>query len=52
MPITLLILLAAFGALVAACLPVLLAFSAVLASLGLYALVTHGYSGDYQRPRP
>ena len=39
-PITLLILLAAFGSLVAACLPVLLAFSAVLASLGLYALVT------------
>ena len=47
-PITLLILLAAFGSLVAACLPVVLAFSAVLASLGLYALVTHGYSGDYQ----
>ena len=47
-PITLLILLAAFGSLVAACLPVVLAFSAVLASLGLYALFTHGYSGDYQ----
>ena len=47
-PITLLILLAAFGSLVAATLPVVLAFSAVLASLGLYALVTHGYSGDYQ----
>ena len=39
-PMTLIILLAAFGALVAAGLPVLLAFSAVLASLGLYSLVT------------
>jgi RND superfamily putative drug exporter len=48
LPITLLILLGAFGALVAAGLPVLLAFSAVLASLGIYSLVTHGYSGDYQ----
>jgi uncharacterized membrane protein YdfJ with MMPL/SSD domain len=47
-PITLIILLVAFGALVAAGLPVLLAFSAVLASLGIYALVTHAYSGDYQ----
>jgi RND superfamily putative drug exporter len=47
-PITLLILLAAFGALVAAGLPVLLAFSAVLASLGLFSLVTHVSSGDYQ----
>ena len=47
-PITLVILLAAFGALVAAGLPVLLAFSAVLASLGLYALVTHAYAGDYE----
>jgi uncharacterized membrane protein YdfJ with MMPL/SSD domain len=47
-PLTLLILLVAFGALVAAGLPVLLAFSAVLASLGMYALVTHLYSGDYQ----
>ena len=47
-PITLLILLAAFGSLVAATLPVVLAFSAVLASLGLYALLTNGYSGDYQ----
>ena len=26
----------------------LLAFSAVLASLGLFALVTHVYAGDYQ----
>ena len=47
-PITLLILLAAFGSIVAAMLPVVLAFSAVLASLGLYALVTNAYSGDYQ----
>ena len=47
-PLTLLILLAAFGALVAAGLPVLLAFSAVLASLGLFSLVTHASSGDYQ----
>jgi uncharacterized membrane protein YdfJ with MMPL/SSD domain len=47
-PITLIILLAAFGALVAAGLPVLLAFSAVLASLGLFALITHAYAGDYQ----
>jgi len=47
-PITLAILLAAFGSLVAASLPVVLAFSAVLASLGLYGLFTHAYSGDYQ----
>ncbi len=47
-PITLIILLVAFGAVVAAGVPVLLAFSAVLASLGLFALVTHAYSGDYQ----
>jgi RND superfamily putative drug exporter len=47
-PITLIILLVAFGALVAASLPVVLAFSAVLASLGLYALFTHLTSGDYQ----
>jgi RND superfamily putative drug exporter len=47
-PLTLLILLGAFGALVAAGLPVMLAFSAVLASLGLYSLVTHASSGDYQ----
>jgi len=47
-PLTLLILLGAFGTLVAAGLPVLLAFSAVLASLGAYSLVTHVSSGDYQ----
>jgi uncharacterized membrane protein YdfJ with MMPL/SSD domain len=47
-PITLLILLVSFGSLVAAGLPVLLAFSAVLASLGLFSIVTHAYAGDYQ----
>ncbi len=47
-PITLIILLAAFGALVAAGLPVLLAFSAVLASLGIFAAITHVYAVDYQ----
>ena len=47
LPITLIILLVAFGAIVAAGLPVVLAFSAVLASLGLYALFTHLTSGAY-----
>ena len=47
-PITLAILLVSFGALVAAGLPVLLAFSAVLASFGLFSIVTHVYAGDYQ----
>jgi uncharacterized membrane protein YdfJ with MMPL/SSD domain len=47
LPITLLILLFAFGALVAAGLPVLLAFSAVLASIGLYSLFTHILPGDF-----
>jgi RND superfamily putative drug exporter len=41
LPLTLAILLVAFGALVAAGLPVLLAFSAVLAATGLNALVSH-----------
>ena len=41
LPITLLILLAVFGALVAAGIPVVLAFSAVLATFGLSALVSH-----------
>jgi RND superfamily putative drug exporter len=41
LPITFLILLFAFGAFVAAGLPVLLAFSAVLASIGLDALTSH-----------
>ena len=40
-PITFLILLVAFGAFVAAGIPVLLAFSAVLASGGLAALISH-----------
>jgi RND superfamily putative drug exporter len=40
-PITFVILLFAFGAFVAAGVPVLLAFSAVLASLGLAAVVSH-----------
>jgi RND superfamily putative drug exporter len=40
-PITLLILLLAFGALVAAGIPVVLAFSGVLAALGISALVSH-----------
>ena len=47
-PLTLIILLGAFGSLVAAGLPVLLAFSAVLASLGLFSLLTHLSSADYQ----
>jgi len=47
LPVTLVILLAAFGALVAAGLPVLLAFAAVLASLGLFSAVTHVYAVDY-----
>jgi RND superfamily putative drug exporter len=46
-PITLLILLFAFGALVAAGLPVLLAFSAVLATIGIYSLFTHLVPGDF-----
>ena len=41
LPITFVILLFAFGAFVAAGIPVLLAFSAVLASLGLSSLVSH-----------
>jgi RND superfamily putative drug exporter len=41
LPVTLVILLLAFGTLVAASIPVLLAFSAVLASYGVSALVSH-----------
>jgi uncharacterized membrane protein YdfJ with MMPL/SSD domain len=41
LPLTIVILLVAFGALVAAGLPVLLAFSAVFAAIGLNALVSH-----------
>jgi RND superfamily putative drug exporter len=40
-PVTLVILLFAFGALVAAGVPVVLAFTAVLATIGLQALVSH-----------
>ncbi|HEY6397634.1 MAG TPA: MMPL family transporter [Solirubrobacteraceae bacterium] len=40
-PVTFLVLLVAFGAFVAAAVPVLLAFSAVLGSLGLFALFSH-----------
>jgi len=47
LPITLLILLFAFGALVAAGLPVLLAFSAVVASVGFYSLFTNLVPGDF-----
>jgi RND superfamily putative drug exporter len=48
LPLTLLILLVAFGSLVAAGLPVLLAFSAVLAAMGLNAFVSqviHSFDG-------
>jgi uncharacterized membrane protein YdfJ with MMPL/SSD domain len=41
LPVTLIILLVAFGALVAAGLPVLLAFSGVLATIGLSSLLSH-----------
>jgi RND superfamily putative drug exporter len=41
LPVTLVILIVAFGALVAAGLPVLLAFSGVLATIGLSALASH-----------
>jgi uncharacterized membrane protein YdfJ with MMPL/SSD domain len=41
LPVTFLVLLLAFGAFVAAGVPVLLSFSAVLASLGLAALLSH-----------
>jgi uncharacterized membrane protein YdfJ with MMPL/SSD domain len=47
LPLTLIILLFAFGSLVAAGLPVLLAFSAVLAAIGLYSLLTHLAPGDF-----
>ena len=46
-PATLVILLLAFGALVAAGLPVLLAILAVLASIGGYSLFTHLTPGDF-----
>ena len=43
LPVTLAILLLAFGALVAAGVPVLLAFSAVVAAVGVNALVSHAW---------
>ena len=47
LPVTLVILILAFGALAAAGLPVLLAFSGVLASIGLSALASHLFAaGD------
>src|SRR4051794_31633010 len=48
LPLTLIILTLAFGALVAAGLPVLLAFSAVLAATGLNTLVSHLVPTDEQ----
>jgi uncharacterized membrane protein YdfJ with MMPL/SSD domain len=48
LPLTIAILVAAFGALVAAGLPVLLAFSAVLAATGLNSLVSHVVPTDQQ----
>jgi uncharacterized membrane protein YdfJ with MMPL/SSD domain len=48
LPLTILILMLAFGAIVAAGLPVLLAFSAVLAALGLNLLASHLLPTDEQ----
>jgi RND superfamily putative drug exporter len=48
LPLTIGILVVAFGALVAAGLPVLLAFSAVLAAIGLNSLVSHVVPTDQQ----
>ena len=48
LPLTIAILVVAFGALVAAGLPVLLAFSAVLAATGLNSLVSHVVPTDEQ----
>ena len=48
LPLTIAILVVAFGALVAAGLPVLLAFSAVLAATGLNTLVSHVVPTDQQ----
>ena len=55
LPLTIAILIVAFGALVAAGLPVLLAFSAVLAATGLNSLVSHVVptdAADAQRDHP
>src|SRR3954453_3042177 len=46
-PLTLIILLFAFGSVVAASLPVLLGFTAVLASIGLFSLLTHVFALDF-----
>ena len=48
LPLTIAILIVAFGALVAAGLPVILAFSAVLAATGLNSLVSHVVPTDAQ----
>ena len=48
LPLTIAVLVVAFGALVAAGLPVLLAFSAVLAAIGLNSLVSHVVPTDAQ----
>jgi uncharacterized membrane protein YdfJ with MMPL/SSD domain len=48
LPLTVAILIVAFGALVAAGLPVILAFSAVLAATGLNSLVSHAVPTDQQ----
>ena len=48
LPLTIAILIVAFGALVAAGLPVILAFSAVLAATGLNSLVSHVLPTDQQ----
>jgi RND superfamily putative drug exporter len=48
LPLTIAILVVAFGALIAAGLPVILAFSAVLAATGLNALVSHILPTDQQ----
>ena len=50
LPLTLIILLFAFGAAVAAGIPVLLAFSAVLATFGLNSIISHVHA-DHRRHR-
>jgi RND superfamily putative drug exporter len=44
LPLTLLILLLAFGALVAGAIPVLLGFTAVLGAIGISMILSHGYA--------
>jgi RND superfamily putative drug exporter len=48
LPLTIIILMVAFGALVAAGIPVLLAFSAAIAALGLNSIVSHAVPTDTQ----